>query len=180
MRAPEPAAKLTELLARPLVKVCGLTREEGVALAAEAGADVAGFVLAASSPRRAAEVLPVPGSLLSVAVCVGEAIDSGADLVQLYEDEDGHRGRDAVLLRDGAPVATVLDLPWLDEDDGHWERARSAVGRVMLAGGLDAETVRAAIDRVRPWAVDGARGTESAPGVKDPVKLRRFVEAARD
>lgn len=50
----------------------------------------------------------------------------------------------------------------------------------MLAGGLDANTVRAAIDRVRPWAVDGARGTEAAPGVKDPDKLRRFVEAARD
>jgi len=180
MRAPDPAAKLREILTRPLVKVCGLTREEDVALAADAGADLAGFILAPSSPRRAAGVLPVPDSLLSVAVCVGAPVETGADLVQLYEEEDGHRGRDAVLLRDGAPVATVLDLPWLDEDEGHWERAREAEGRVMLAGGLDADTVRAAIDRVQPWAVDGARGTESAPGVKDPAKLIRFVEAARD
>lgn len=180
MRAPDPAAKLRELLARPLVKVCGLTREEDVALAADAGADLAGFVLAASSPRRAAGVLPVPGSMLSVAVCVGEPAGTDADLVQLYEDEGGHRGRDAVLLRDGVPVATVLDLPWLGEDGAHWERARRAEGRVMLAGGLDADSVRAAVDRVRPWAVDGARGTEAAPGVKDPGKLRRFVEAARD
>jgi len=179
MRAPDPAAKLRELLARPLVKVCGLTRAEDVALAADAGADLAGFILAPSSPRRAAGVLPVPDSMLPVAVCVGEAAETGADLVQLYDDEDGHRGRDAVLLRDGVPVATVLDLPWLEEDGGHWERARQAEGRVMLAGGLDADTVRAAVDRVRPWAVDGARGTESAPGVKDPDKLRRFVAAAR-
>ncbi len=54
MRAPDPAAKLAELLRRPLVKVCGLTRDEDVAVAADAGADMAGFVLAEGSPRRAA------------------------------------------------------------------------------------------------------------------------------
>jgi indole-3-glycerol phosphate synthase len=180
MRAPDPAERLAEILARPLVKVCGLTREADVALAAEAGADLAGFVLAASSPRRAEQALPVPDSMLSVAVLVGEAFDAGTDLVQLYPEVDGHRGRDGVLLRDGTEVATVVDLPWLEEDDGHWDRASTVPGRVVLAGGLDADTVRTAIDRVGPWAVDSARGTESAPGVKDPNKLRRFVEAARD
>ena len=53
MRAADPGAKLREILARPLVKVCGLTREEDVSAAAEAGADLAGFILAAESPRRA-------------------------------------------------------------------------------------------------------------------------------
>ncbi|MGZ4386906.1 MAG: bifunctional indole-3-glycerol-phosphate synthase TrpC/phosphoribosylanthranilate isomerase TrpF, partial [Gaiellaceae bacterium] len=52
MRAADPPARLAELIARPLVKVCGLTREEDVAAAAEAGADMAGFVLARESPRR--------------------------------------------------------------------------------------------------------------------------------
>ncbi len=112
MRAPEPAAKLEELLSRPLVKVCGLTRAEDVAAAAEAGADMVGFVLAEGSPRRADAVLPVPDTALSVAVRVGEAGDDGADLVQLYEREEGKvRGRDAVLLRNGREVARVLDLP---------------------------------------------------------------------
>lgn len=178
MRAPDPAAKLADLLRRPLVKVCGLTREVDVAAAAEAGADLAGFVLA-ESPRRAAAPLPVPDSLLSVAVFVGEAADAGTDLVQLYAGEDGHRARDGVLLRAGRRVARVLDLPWLEEDDGHWQRAAAANGRVMLAGGLGPENVAAAIEAVRPWAVDASRSLESAPGVKDPERVRAFVEAAR-
>jgi indole-3-glycerol phosphate synthase / phosphoribosylanthranilate isomerase len=45
MRAPDPAAKLAELVSRPLVKVCGLTREEDVAVAVDAGADLLGFLL---------------------------------------------------------------------------------------------------------------------------------------
>src|SRR5262245_25524347 len=79
MRASDPGAKLAELVGRPLVKVCGLTREEDVAVAAEAGADLLGFVLAPESPRAATEVLPVPEDTLAVAVWVGEAGESAAD-----------------------------------------------------------------------------------------------------
>src|SRR5437868_13017226 len=112
MRAAEPGAKLRELLSRPLVKVCGLTRQADVDLAVEAGADLCGFIFAEGSPRRATEVLDVPGTTLSVAVFVGEPEQRGADLVQLYASEEGKvRGRDAVLLREGEPVARVADLP---------------------------------------------------------------------
>lgn len=178
MRAPDPAAKLADLLRRPLVKICGLTRQEDVAAAAEAGADLAGFVLA-ESPRRAAEPLPVPDSMLSVGVFVGEAEDLGTDLIQLYAEENGHRARDGVLLRKSEAVATVLDLPWLEEDESHLQRAADVEGRVLLAGGLGPENVRAAIDSVHPWAVDASRSTEAEPGIKDHDKVRAFVEAAR-
>jgi len=178
MRAEDPAAKLADILARPLVKVCGLTRAEDVAAAAEAGADLAGFVLA-ESPRRAEAPLPVPETMLSVAVCVGEPVDAGTDLVQLYAEEDGHRARDGVLLRRGEQVATVLDLPWLREDERHWERAARVEGRVLLAGGLGSENVRAAIDAVGPWCVDASRSLELAPGVKDHDRVRAFVSAVR-
>jgi phosphoribosylanthranilate isomerase len=178
MRAADPASKLAELLRRPFVKVCGLTREEDVAAAAEAGADLAGFVLA-ESPRRADAPLPVPDSMLSVGVFVGAAEDVGTDLVQLYAEESGHRARDGVLVRDGEAVAQVLDLPWLEEDEAHLERAAEAEGRILLAGGLGPENVRAAIERVQPWAVDASRSLEAAPGIKDHDKVRAFVEAAR-
>jgi indole-3-glycerol phosphate synthase len=178
MRAPDPAEKLRDLLARPLVKVCGLTRENDVAAAAAAGADLAGFVLA-ESPRRADRVLPVPETMLSVAVVVGDEGRYDADLVQRYDSENGHRGRDAVLLREGREVARVVDRAWQAEDTDHLARARAARGRLMLAGGLSPENVGAAIEAVRPWAVDASSSLESAPGVKDHARVRAFVEAAR-
>ena len=180
MRAQNPAAKLTELLSRPLVKVCGLTRDEDVAAAVDAGADMAGFVLAEASPRRAPGVLAVPATVLAVAVVVGESEGDGADLVQLYAPEDGKvRGRDAVLLRDGEEVAKVVDLPWQEADPTHIDRARGTEGRVMLAGGLGPENVREAIEAVRPWAVDASSSLEASPGIKDHDRVCAYVEAAR-
>jgi indole-3-glycerol phosphate synthase len=178
MRAPDPPGKLRDLLARPLVKVCGLTRKEDVAAAAAAGADLAGFVLA-ESPRRADRVLPVPESMLSVAVVVDDDGEHEADLVQRYESENGHRGRDAVLLRDGREVARVVDRAWQAADPDHLERARAARGRLMLAGGLSPENVGDAIAAVQPWAVDASSSLESSPGIKDHDRVHAFVEAAR-
>jgi indole-3-glycerol phosphate synthase/phosphoribosylanthranilate isomerase len=179
MRAPDPATKLRELLTRPLVKVCGLTREEDVAVAAEAGADLAGFILARETPRRAPSVLPVPETMLSVAVYVGERGDAQSDLDQLYARENGHRARDGVLLRGDEQVAQVVDRTWQREDREHLERARAADGRIMLAGGLSPENVREAIEAVRPWAVDASSSLEIEPGIKDHDRVRAFVEAAR-
>jgi phosphoribosylanthranilate isomerase len=48
-----------------------------------------------------------------------------------------------------------------------------------LAGGLTPENVGPAIRSVRPFGVDVAGGVESAPGVKDPTRMRAFVQAAR-
>jgi len=61
-----------------------------------------------------------------------------------------------------------------------WRRAEEIARRfpLVLAGGLTPENVAEAIRKVRPFAVDVSSGVESSYGVKDPAKVRRFVEAA--
>jgi indole-3-glycerol phosphate synthase/phosphoribosylanthranilate isomerase len=180
MCATDPAAKLAELISRPLVKVCGLTNDEDVAAAVEAGADLCGFILAEASPRRAPGVLAVPDGVLSVAVFVGDERETHADLVQLYRREAGRvRGRDAVLKRGDEEVARVIDLPWEQGDPLHLQRAAAAQGRIMLAGRLGPDNVAEAVRAVRPWAVDAASRLEREPGLKDHGKVRAYVAAAR-
>ncbi len=84
-------------------------------------------------------------------------------------DEARRSSADLVLLDGGMGTGTGFDL--------------SLVGRVgrrfMLAGGLDPRNVRQAIAAVHPYAVDVSSGVETG-GVKDPVKMREFVESVRE
>ena len=84
--------------------------------------------------------------------------DYGADVVMIDSKRPGSGEVFDWSLAEGAPLA------------GH---------RLLLAGGLDAGNVAAAIQRVRPWGVDVASGVESRPGRKDPTRLRAFLNAAK-
>ena len=63
-----------------------------------------------------------------------------------------------------------------------WQRAAEvkSYGRVVVAGGLDADNVGQAIRLVQPFGVDASSKLERSPGVKDHDKVRRYLEAAKE
>ena len=97
-----------------------------------------------------------------------QAFPAGSPAVARARDH----GVDAVMI-DAARPGSGLVFDWSLADgvpDGM---------RLVLAGGLNAANVAAAIARVHPWGVDVATGVESAPGRKDPLRVKAFVAAAK-
>jgi phosphoribosylanthranilate isomerase len=92
-----------------------------------------------------------------------------------------YEGSADALLLDGASAAasggTGTAFRWTDVGpvlDG-WPSSL----RLVVAGGLHADNVLAAIGALRPDVVDVSSGVEAAPGVKSEQRLRRFITAAR-
>jgi phosphoribosylanthranilate isomerase len=127
----------------------------------------------------------------------------GPTLLQFHGDESdgwcaqfGHPFLKAIAMGEGAaalprlhdyPHATGLLL------DGHAAGEAGGSGKafdwsllpgelaqpLILAGGLHAGNVGDAVRTAHPWAVDVASGVESAPGIKDPLRLEAFIRAVR-
>ena len=123
------------------------------------------------------------------------------DVAQLHGDEDVERYRHLAVrilksaaLRDQDDVDDAIALPadvmpLVDTPD---RELRGGTGRVaawdlaaqlakarpiMLAGGLNAENVVDAVDRVHPWGVDVSSSLEDSPGVKNAGKVAVFFSA---
>ncbi len=62
-----------------------------------------------------------------------------------------------------------------------WELAVSCsrFGKIILAGGLNADNIIRAVRTVKPWGVDVSSGVERQPGEKDPVKMREFFDVIK-
>ncbi len=151
----------------------------------------------------------LPPFVVTVGLFVNETIDrvqeirreSGVDLVQLHGDESPEMVSalspyviKAVRVK-GAESVTGLNLyqPRAFLLDAYSDHAYGGTGRsfdwslsqwvedvpVILAGGLTPENVTAAVAQVKPYGVDVSSGVEAAPGDKDPVKLKTFIENAK-
>jgi phosphoribosylanthranilate isomerase len=103
---------------------------------------------------------------------VGKAarVSSGLDLA------DHLNGRAEALLLDG-PAGDLYGGAGKPFD---WSLASTASRRIILAGGLDASNVAAAIAVAHPWGVDACSRIESEPGKKDHKKMTEFLQAARE
>ena len=95
-------------------------------------------------------------------------------------------GRGSVLAQQfPSAQALLLDSNDLGQPGGSgesfdWQAVPAQMNKpVILAGGLTAENVTAAINQVWPYAVDVSSGIESAKGVKDKAKMKQFVNAVR-
>ena len=182
------------------IKICGITNEKDAMMAIVAGASALGFIFAESPRRIAPEVLNRFRERISIP-CVGvfrgnpsqeiAAIvkDCAIDIAQIY-DEDFHADIPVW------PAQTLTALQQIENSvfekqqlldiklpEKEMEKAWSLLRNknvFALAGGLHAENVQRAISLCKPEWIDIARGVEREPGIKDPQKLHRFIQAVNE
>jgi phosphoribosylanthranilate isomerase len=186
------------------IKICGLTSPDAVHTAIECEVDAVGFVFAPSKrqvlPARAAELSKVvPNHIAKIAVMLHPSQQEVDDVLRTFRPD--------VLQTDASDLESLSlprelhKLPVLRGANASvwarrvlfegavsgqgrladWDVAASLAKRreVVLAGGLNPTNVAQAIAAVHPFGVDVSSGVESAPGCKDPEKIREFVRQAR-
>ena len=188
-----------------LVKICGMTQAEAVDAAMRCGADALGFVFAESvrrvTPQQAKTAASdVSSHVLRVAVMQHpldrewqEVLDVfRPDVLQTdaadfeYLDVPTHVRRWPVVREGDGVAALPQEFVYEGRRSGQgetvdWNLAATLArrGKMILAGGLDASNVADAIRIARPFGVDVSSAVESAPGRKDPEKIREFIDAVR-
>jgi phosphoribosylanthranilate isomerase len=188
------------------VKICGMTTPAAVAAALEAGADAIGFVFAESvrrvTPRLAAQLATAARGRVACVAVIGHATQQECDSIlaefapDVLQADLGDlarlvlpRGLDVLaVVRTGAeppdpPARLLFEGPVSGTGIAcDWARARALAQQtqLVLAGGLNARNVSAAIRAVQPFGVDVSSGVEDSPGIKSALEIGRFVQAARE
>lgn len=122
------------------------------------------------SPQRAAEIKRRYGRRVWKALPVETAADA--------EQATSYLGIAEILFDAKAPKGAVL--PGGNGLAFDWSALAGVKGQFtfMLSGGLTPDNVADAIRATQPWGVDVSSGVETAPGVKDPALIARFLRAA--
>ena len=102
-----------------------------------------------------------------------------ADILAMFSGSDL---ADSIMLDSGSPSrpgGTGKAFDWEAAKRTIAQSTRSSNLHWIVAGGLTPDNVGDAIRRLRPWGVDVVSGVESAPGKKDPGKVKKFISAVR-
>jgi phosphoribosylanthranilate isomerase len=167
---PEQAAEVTAAAdGVPVFGVYGTQSVEDI-LRISRAAGLSGAQLHGAYPRADAVRLRTEGLEVwrVVRIATPDDLDALADAV---------READAVLVEPRVPHALGGAGVSLDLAVAREARARLAGATMVLAGGLTPENVAEAVGLVRPEVVDVSSGVEYLPGIKDPDKIARFLEA---
>lgn len=97
-------------------------------------------------------------------------VKPGDDIAQLAAPYAKARGILLDTYVPGVPGGTGAAFDWSLVPSG-------LLQPLILAGGLSAANVQAAIEQVRPYAVDVSGGVEAGKGIKDAAKIRAFMQA---
>jgi phosphoribosylanthranilate isomerase len=186
------------------VKMCGITNRDDALAAIDAGAHAIGLVFHKPSPRYADPAAvagwigEIPPGIWKVGVFVDEqpevieqmAANLRLDVAQLHGSEtpDRHprgiriwkafRVENGTVPDEGYPAeAILLDGPGKGQTFD-WRLTRRVPGKIIVAGGLTPENVRAAIEQTNPIGVDAASGVEISPGRKDHARMKQFIQVA--
>jgi phosphoribosylanthranilate isomerase len=125
--------------------------------------------------RAALDVAQLHGDETAEAYPAGIAVWKAARVTEGFAISDYDGIPAEALLLDG-PADTLYGGAGAIFD---WRQASGSGLRIILAGGLDAANVAAAVRVARPWGVDACSRIEAAPGIKDHRKMNEFLQAAR-
>ncbi len=180
------------------IKICGVTDPDTAFFTAQAGADLIGIIQYPGSiryvpPARAAKIAIAAkeGGAIPVAVFVDAESASieqlGIETVQLYGNIPRlpERFRCIYANHPEMPLRTGEDYLLFDQGQGgsgipfDWDHFEAPQGiRWFLAGGLTADNVGIAIEKLRPYGVDVSSGVEIR-GMKDRGRIVSFIEQVR-
>ncbi|MCH2153813.1 MAG: phosphoribosylanthranilate isomerase [Phycisphaerales bacterium] len=191
------------------IKICGIQDPDMALIAVDAGASAIGLVSHKASPRHleSVEIQTIMNELPEDVPAVQVFVDPTAETmsqVQGWIQLHGEESEQVVAQARGPVVRGIsfspeavrrwnacssVDLLLIDGpgkgagrtfDHDQLLELQSEISKpIVLAGGLDPDTVGDAITALRPWGVDVSSGVESGRGIKDPARIRAFCEAVR-
>lgn len=165
--------------AKKVMLLCNHRGEEALAIQEAVGAQIV-HLTGEESPAMVKELLlRMPSLEIFKSVHLPSGEKKKADIKELVERAHEYRSAGVALL-----VVDASDpsrkLYGGTGKTVNWDIAREFVALsplpVLLAGGITPENVCEAIEKVKPYGIDLASGVESAPGKKDPAKIKLLFE----